>query len=154
MTLVISVANATSANLTDVIKSKYPSANTVEIIPHVLKHSEAKGLDPAIVMSIIELESGFNPKAKNPKSGASGLMHIMMRYSNSRFRKPADVFVIQENIRVGTEVLKMWVVYTGNLDRALYRYSGGEVGYPKRIKDNADKYRRAMNEDWRIAVSK
>ena len=148
ISLVVTVANATSANLTDVIKSKYPNANTVEIIPHVMKHSEAKGLDPAIVMSIIELESGFNPKAVNPKSGASGLMQIMMRYSQNRFRKPTDVFVTQENIRVGTEILRMWIVNTGNLDRALLRYSGGEVGYPKRIKDNANKYRRAINEDW------
>lgn len=32
------------------------------------------GVDPVLVTTIIDLESGFNPRAKNPKSSAYGLM--------------------------------------------------------------------------------
>ena len=139
--------HAEPVSVSGVIKSKDPHVNNTEIITHVMKHSEVKRLDPAIVFSIIELESGFNRKARNPKSGASGLMQIMMTYSANRFRHQKDVFMVSENIRVGTDILRMWMDKTGSLELALFRYSGGEVGYPQKVIRNSNKYRMALNED-------
>lgn len=147
MVFAIAMVHAEPISVSGVIKSKYPHINNTEIITHVMKHSEVKRLDPAIVFSIIELESGFNRKARNPQSGASGLMQIMMTYSANRFRHQKDVFMVSENIRVGTDILRMWMDKTGSLELALFRYSGGEVGYPQKVIRNSNKYRMALNED-------
>jgi len=55
--------------------------------------------------------------------------------------------MVSENIRVGTDILRMWMDKTGSLELALFRYSGGEVGYSQRVINNSNKYRMALNED-------
>src|SRR3972149_7526125 len=50
----------------------------VEIGQAVSRHSAANGLDPMLVMAVIVVESGGNPRAVGPQ-GAAGLMQVMPR---------------------------------------------------------------------------
>src|SRR5512147_2130874 len=44
--------------------------------PLVLEHSQKHGLRPELVRAVIQVESGYNPRALSPK-GAMGLMQLM-----------------------------------------------------------------------------
>jgi hypothetical protein len=63
-----------------------------EIIQLIQREAQAAQLDPACMVRIAEIESGFNPEARN-KSGAAGVYQIMP------FHKVDNVFDPLTNIR-------------------------------------------------------
>jgi soluble lytic murein transglycosylase-like protein len=75
-------------------------------------------------MSVISVESGFNPRAVSPKS-AAGLMQLMPETA-TRFGV-RDRFDPRENVRGGATYLR-WLLDTfrGNLTFALAAYNAGE----------------------------
>jgi soluble lytic murein transglycosylase-like protein len=81
-------------------------------------------LDPRLVVAVIEVESGFNPKAKSPK-GAMGLMQLMPETAR-RFgvKNPWDPL---QNLRGGMAYLR-WLLdrFDGDLALVLASYNAGE----------------------------
>ena len=73
-------------------------------------------IDPALVRSIVEAESGFNPRATSP-AGARGLMQLMPETAQSL--GVVDAYDPAENLRGGTRYLR------GLLDRFGDVTSGG-----------------------------
>src|SRR5687767_12161472 len=71
-----------------------------EIIASV---SEAHGVDPLLVRALIQVESGFKPRAKSPK-GAMGLMQLMP--STARQYNVRNAFDPKANIEAGIKHLK------------------------------------------------
>jgi len=86
--------------------------------------SREHGLDPRLVLALVRVESGFNPRAISPR-GALGLMQIMPATARRlRLEHPFDP---EENVRAGVRELGRLIErYVGDLPRALAAYNAGE----------------------------
>ena len=82
------------------------------------------GLDSALVLAVIAVESNFQPKAISPKN-AQGLMQLIPATA-VRFGVN-DPFNPAENVRGGIKYLR-WLLdyFNGNLTHALAGYNAGE----------------------------
>ncbi len=74
-------------------------AQEIEIREVAIKHARANGLDPSLVLAVIEVESNFNPNAVGSTHGEIGLMQLHPRFF------PGATFSVEENIRLGVEYL-------------------------------------------------
>lgn len=84
--------------------------------------SEAHGVDPMLVRALIQVESGYRPKAKSPK-GAMGLMQLMP--STAREYKVRNPYDPKANISAGVKHLKSLIDRWG-VELALAAYNAGE----------------------------
>ena len=90
----------------------------------VKKLSERSGIDPKLVMAVILVESGFNPRAVSPKN-AQGLMQLIPETAQ-RFQVK-DAFNPEENIRGGIAYLKWLLSYfKGDVALVAAAYNAGE----------------------------
>jgi len=101
-------------------------------------HYEATraGLDPHLVLGLIEVESGFRKYAIS-KSGARGYMQVMPFWTRSIGAKGQNLFHLRTNLRFGCTILRYYLdVERGDLYRALGRYNGslGKPEYPNLVK--------------------
>lgn len=89
------------------------------------------GLDPDLVLALIEIESNFNRFAIS-NVGASGLMQVMPFWRNLIGESQDSLFDVQTNLRYGCIILKHYLdIEKGDLERGLARYNGslGESTY-------------------------
>lgn len=101
-------------------------------------HYEATraGLDPHLVLGLIEVESGFRKYAIS-KSGARGYMQVMPFWTKSIGARDHNLFHLRTNLRYGCTILRHYVdIEKGDLYRALGRYNGslGKPEYPNLVK--------------------
>jgi soluble lytic murein transglycosylase-like protein len=101
-------------------------------------HYEATraGLDPHLVLGLIEVESGFRKYAIS-KSGARGYMQVMPFWTKSIGSREQNLFHLRTNLRYGCTILRYYLdVEKGDLYRALGRYNGslGKPEYPNMVK--------------------
>lgn len=109
------------------------------LFPLSLSKARAKNsIDQKLINSIILVESNGNPKAKS-KKGALGLMQV--RYcvwkdelkEKGIIKKRNDLFHPQKNINAGTYILAKYIAQTGDIRKALVKYSGGSKTYAKKV---------------------
>jgi len=82
------------------------------------------GLDPALVLAVVHVESGFRPDAVSPK-GARGLMQLMP--GTATRLGVEDSFDPEQNLDGGTRHLGDLIArYGGDVKRALAAYNAGE----------------------------
>ena len=101
-------------------------------------HYEATraGLDPELVLGLIEVESGFKKYAVS-KAGARGYMQVMPFWTREIGNKNHNLFHLQTNLRYGCTILRHYLdKEKGNLFRALGRYNGslGKARYPNLVR--------------------
>jgi len=101
-------------------------------------HYEATraGLDPQLVLGLIEVESGFRKYAVS-KSGARGYMQVMPFWTKAIGNGDEDLFHLRTNLRYGCTILRYYLDREhGDLYRALGRYNGslGKPEYPNMVK--------------------
>ena len=82
----------------------------------------AYSVDPALVRSIVEAESGFNPRATSP-AGARGLMQLMPETAASL--GISDAYDPAENLRGGTRYLRGLLDRFGDVRLAVAAYNAG-----------------------------
>lgn len=87
--------------------------------------SEARlqGLSPRLVQAVVQVESGYNPRALSSK-GAMGLMQLMPETAADL--GVDDPFDPAQNLRGGVRYLRMQLQrYRGDLEKALAAYNAG-----------------------------
>ncbi len=100
-------------------------------------HYEARrsGLEPELVLSLINVESNFDRFAIS-SAGARGLMQIMPFWLEELGRPDDNLFDIDTNLRFGCTILNIYLEHEkGDMRKALARYNGsiGQNWYPQRV---------------------
>lgn len=100
----------------------------------VTVHYEAKraGLDPQLVLGLIQVESAFRKYAVS-SVGARGYMQVMPFWVKLIGTTDQNLFNLRINLRYGCTILRHYLdIENGNLFRALGRYNGslGKAEYP------------------------
>ena len=89
----------------------------------IRQYARHQGLSPRLVQSVVQVESGYNPRALSSK-GAQGLMQLMP--GTARELGVGDAFDPEENIRGGTRYLRQQLDrFDGDLTLALAAYNAG-----------------------------
>ncbi|MFT6190172.1 MAG: soluble lytic murein transglycosylase-like protein [Oleispira sp.] len=107
-------------------------------------HQEAKRADlsPELVISVIHVESAFNPYAVS-YVGAQGLMQVMPFWKKELGRTDDNLINMAVNLRYGCTILKHYLKREkGDWIRALARYNGslGRTKYPEKVMNFWQKY--------------
>jgi len=100
-------------------------------------HYEAKraGLDPQMVLGLIQVESAFRKFAVST-AGARGFMQVMPFWIKVIGNEEHNLFNLRTNLRFGCVILRHYVdIEKGDLYRALGRYNGslGQPDYPNMV---------------------
>jgi soluble lytic murein transglycosylase-like protein len=94
------------------------------------------GLDPALVLGLIQVESAFRKYAVSPV-GAHGYMQVMPFWTRViGDGERSKLFDMQTNLRFGCSILRMYLdIEKGDLFMALGRYNGsrGRPEYPNAV---------------------
>jgi soluble lytic murein transglycosylase-like protein len=104
----------------------------VELLKTVHYEATRAGLDPQLVLGIIEVESGFKKYAVS-SAGAHGLMQVMPFWVGLIGDRQTNLFHLRTNLRFGCTILRHYLdIEKGDLYRALGRYNGslGRPEYP------------------------
>jgi soluble lytic murein transglycosylase-like protein len=102
----------------------------IDLLSTVHYEATRAGLDPHLVLGLIEVESGFRKYAVS-RSGARGYMQVMPFWVKDVGTRGDNLFHLRTNLRYGCSILRHYIdVEKGNLYRALGRYNGS-VGRPK-----------------------
>jgi len=115
----------------------------------VTVHYEAKraGLDPQMVLALIQVESNFRKYAVS-RAGARGYMQVMPFWVKLIGDKDHNLFHLRINLRYGCVILRHYLdIERGDLYRALGRYNGslGKPEYPSLVV-------RVWQRDWNYAT--
>jgi soluble lytic murein transglycosylase-like protein len=117
-------------------RRKADARSRLEFLETVWYESRRKGLEPALVLGLIQVESGFRKYAIS-RVGARGYMQIMPFWA--RLIGDGDVaklFHMQTNLRFGCVILRHYLdIERGDLFLALGRYNGsrGRAEYPTAV---------------------
>ena len=107
----------------------------IDFLKSVHYEASRAGLDPQLVLGLIQVESGFKKYAVS-RSGARGYMQVMPFWVKLIGAKGDDLFEMRKNIRYGCTILRHYLdIEKGDLYRALGRYNGslGQPQYPRAV---------------------
>jgi soluble lytic murein transglycosylase-like protein len=147
-TLAHAVSDGATADLRDMDARVWVRAMTARVQPRFADEEGARrflamvryealraGLDPHLVLAVIDVESRFRRYAVS-RSGARGFMQVMPFWV-AQIGEPADnLFHERTNLRYGCTILRHYLDRErGNVANALARYNGslGEAAYPQRV---------------------
>jgi soluble lytic murein transglycosylase-like protein len=100
-----------------------------ELVKAAFDTGREVGLDPLLLLSVMAIESGFNPYAESGV-GAQGLMQVMSKVHSDKFRYFGGEAAALEpvaNIKVGALVLKDCIARGGSLPGGLRLYVGSST---------------------------
>jgi soluble lytic murein transglycosylase-like protein len=108
----------------------------VEFLQSVWYESRRAGLETALVLGLIQVESGFRKYAIS-SAGARGYMQVMPFWTRTiGDGDAASLFHLQSNLRFGCVILRHYLdLERGDLFLALGRYNGsrGKAEYPNLV---------------------
>ena len=109
----------------------------IRILTRVHYEARRAGLEPELVLAVIDVESNFDRYAISV-AGALGLMQVMPFWLDEIGRPGDNLLHIDTNLRYGCTILKYYLdKENGDLRRALGRYNGslGKRKYPNKVID-------------------
>jgi soluble lytic murein transglycosylase-like protein len=159
-TLASAVNDRASVDWKDLDTRAWVRAMTRRVISHFRDEEAAReflalvryeamraGLDPHLVLAVIDVESRFRKYAVS-KAGARGLMQVMPFWIEQIGGKTDNLFQERTNLRYGCVILRHYLDRErGNMSNALARYNGslGQPQYPQRVL-------RAWKERWALGM--
>lgn len=119
------------------LQKKMPDMQVrLEFLSTAWYEAKRAGLDPALVLGLIQVESAFRKYAVSPV-GAHGYMQVMPFWTRViGDGERSKLFHMQTNLRYGCSILRMYIdMEKGNLYLALGRYNGsrGRPEYPNAV---------------------
>jgi len=108
----------------------------LEFLKTVYYEAKRAGLDPQMVLGLIQVESGFR-KHSVSSAGARGYMQVMPFWVRLIGSKDSNLFHMRTNLRFGCTILRHYLdIENGDLYRALGRYNGslGKPEYPNMVR--------------------
>lgn len=102
----------------------------------VYYEAQRAGLDPQLVLGLIQVESGFKKYAVS-SVGARGYMQVMPFWVRAIGTPDQNLFHLRTNLRYGCTILRHYLdIEKGDLYRALGRYNGslGRPEYPNMVR--------------------
>ncbi|MBK9160817.1 MAG: lytic transglycosylase domain-containing protein [Nitrosomonadales bacterium] len=119
------------------LKSRIPDAkDRLNLLRTVHYEATRAGLEPELVLGLIEVESGFKKYAVS-RVGARGYMQVMPFWVKEIGAKEHNLFHLRINLRYGCTILRHYLdIEKGDLFRALGRYNGslGRPEYPNLVR--------------------
>ena len=107
----------------------------IAFLKSVYYEASRAGLDPQLVLGLIQVESGFKKYAVSA-AGARGFMQVMPFWVKLVGANADNLFDMRKNIRYGCVILRHYLdLEKGDLYRALGRYNGslGRPEYPRAV---------------------
>ncbi len=115
---------------------KLPDPEVRQDFLHAVHYEATRaGLDPEMILGLIEVESNFRKYAVSSAS-ARGLMQVMPFWIDLIGAKEHNLFHLRTNLRYGCTILRHYLdIERGDLFRALGRYNGslGRAEYPNMV---------------------
>ena len=108
----------------------------LEFLKTAYYEAKRAGLDPQMVLGLIQVESGFK-KYSISIAGARGYMQVMPFWVRLIGSKDSNLFHMRTNLRFGCTILRHYLdIENGDLYRALGRYNGslGQPEYPNMVR--------------------
>ena len=140
-------ADAWLGNISRRLEKRIPDATyRMDFLKTVHYEAKRAGLDPQLVLGLIEVESGFKKYAVSG-AGARGYMQVMPFWVNLIGDSKDNLFHLRSNLRYGCTILRHCLdMENGDLFRALGRYNGslGKPEYPNMVRAAWHKYWDAM----------
>lgn len=129
--------------------SKVDLNKVEEIVLASVVQAEKEGLDPALLLSLISIESTFKTTAHS-HAGAMGLTQVIPKYHPEKIAKighAKNLYTIDGALKVGVEVLKEYLERSkGNLRTALQMYNGSlgdkNYKYSKKVIAQMERYKK------------
>ncbi len=126
------------------LEKRIPDSNyRSELLTSVHYEATRAGLDPQLVLGLIQVESNFRKYAVS-SAGARGYMQVMPFWVGVIGSPQDNLFHLRTNLRYGCTILRHYLdIEKGDLFRALGRYNGslGKAHYPNLV-------RTAWERDW------
>ena len=108
----------------------------IDLLRSVHYEATRAGLDPQMVLGLMQVESGFRKYAVS-SAGARGYMQVMPFWVKLIGRPDDSLFDLRTNLRYGCTILRHYLdIEKGDLYRALGRYNGslGKPEYPNLVR--------------------
>lgn len=118
----------------------------IRLLSAVDAEADRAGLDPQLVLAVMDIESDFNRFALS-RSGAQGLMQVMPFWKEVYGNPKDDLYNPLVSLRYGCTILRHYMDKYDNLRDALAAYNGslGRPTYP-------DKILRRLKSRWQYKV--
>jgi soluble lytic murein transglycosylase-like protein len=119
----------------------------IEFLQTLYYEATRAGLDPELMLGLIQVESGFKKYAVSPV-GARGYTQVMPFWLKVIGTSEHNLFHLRTNLRYGALILRHYIdIEKGDLYRALGRYNGslGRPEYPTLVVN-------AWQKNWRYTA--
>jgi soluble lytic murein transglycosylase-like protein len=118
------------------LATKIPDSSTrTDILKTVHYEASRAGLDPQLVLGLIQVESNFRKYAVST-AGARGFMQVMPFWQKLIGAPDQNLFHLRTSLRYGCTILRHYLnMENGDYYRALGRYNGslGKPEYPNLV---------------------
>ena len=108
----------------------------IDLLRSVHYEATRAGLDPQLVLGLMQVESGFRKYAVS-SAGARGYMQVMPFWVKLIGRPEDSLFDLRTSLRYGCTIMRHYLdIEKGDLYRALGRYNGslGKPEYPNMVR--------------------
>ena len=114
-------------------RTYYDVPLTEDLQDVIIDTAGGRGVDPALVLAVIEKESGYNPDASGDNGRSQGLMQIWRSFHEKRMEMlgAVNLYDPKDNVLVGIDILAEKLDKYEDAEKALIAYNAGDAGAKK-----------------------